>query len=380
VTASSARRIALEALLAVEDGAFANLVLPKLLASSSLERRDRDLATNLVYGVTRMRRALDWLIAQRGDRDLEIEVRTILRLGLFQLFFLEMPAHAAVSESVDLAIPRARGFINAVLRRASEAGAQWPDEATELSYPDWIIERMTADLGRDDALGALARMNTPPPVSRREDGYFQDVASQWVVAEVDGALPEGGLVVDLCAAPGGKATGLATRAGLVVASDLQPHRVGLVASNIRRTGTHNVAAVVADGRRPPVRPGVAEVVLVDAPCSGLGALRRRPDARWRIREQDVSALVALQKSLLESAARLVAPGGLLAYSVCTMTAAETVGVDDWLSGLLPDWKAVALDPARWRPSGRGGLLLPQDHDTDAMFLLMLRRPAQGTGS
>ncbi len=221
-------------------------------------------------------------------------------------------------------------------------------------------------------------MNVPPPVSRREDGYFQDVASQWVVEEVGRQVPDGGTVVDLCSAPGGKATGLAERAAMVVAADLQPHRVRLVASNIRRTGAHNVSALVADGRRPPLRPGTADVVLVDAPCSGLGALRRRPDARWRIREQDVAALVNLQKSLLVGAARMVKPGGVLAYSVCTMTAAETRKVDAWLAEEYPEWVAVDLESTKWRSSGRGGLLLPQDHDTDAMFLLQLRRPSAGS--
>lgn len=375
MSASPARHLAVEALLAVEEGAFANLVLPKLLKASDLERRDRDLVTNLVYGVTRMRRALDWLILQRTDRDLETEVRTILRLGLYQLFFLEMPAHAAVSESVDLALPRARGFVNAVLRRAAEAGASWPDRATELSYPDWIIGRLATDLGDEEAMAALARMNLAPPVSRREDGYFQDVASQWVVGEVARLVPEEGIVVDLCSAPGGKSTGLAPEAALVVSADLQPHRVRLVASNVRRTGTHNVSPLVADGRRPPLRPGTADVVLVDAPCSGLGALRRRPDARWRIREQDVATLVNLQKTLLGGAARLVKPGGVLSYSVCTMTAAETRGIDEWLADEYAGWEPVEPNSQNWRPSGRGGLLLPQDHDTDAMYLLQLRRPS-----
>ncbi|MBW3537095.1 MAG: 16S rRNA (cytosine(967)-C(5))-methyltransferase RsmB, partial [Actinobacteria bacterium] len=173
----SARAVALEALEAVDNGAFSNLVLPKLLDASGLERRDRDFATTLTYGTIRMRRALDHLIDSLVDRPLEPAVRNLLRLGAYQLKWLDVPAHAAVSETVDMTPHRARGLVNAVLRKVSNRHFEWPGLAIELSYPDWIVERMTADLGAGDAEAALRRMNEPPPVSVRPDGYFQDLAS-----------------------------------------------------------------------------------------------------------------------------------------------------------------------------------------------------------
>jgi 16S rRNA (cytosine967-C5)-methyltransferase len=186
---------------------------------------------------------------------------------------------------------------------------------------------------------------------------------------------DGTRVLDLCAAPGGKATAMA-HAGpeLVVASDLSARRAGLIAKNARRLGTTQVATVVADGLRPAYRPGRFDVVLVDAPCSGLGVLRRRPDARWRVQPEDVARLADLQKGLLTEARTLVRPGGVLAYSVCTLTAAETAGVDNWARRTFPELKPLMPPGPPWSPAGRGALLLPQAAGTDGMFLLMLEAP------
>jgi 16S rRNA (cytosine967-C5)-methyltransferase len=196
-------------------------------------------------------------------------------------------------------------------------------------------------------------MNEPATVTERDDGYVQDPASQ----EVAALAAQPGLVADLCAAPGGKATAMARTAATVVASDVRRHRVDLVAGNVARVGAANVRVVAADGAAPPYRPGSFDAVLVDAPCSGLGTLRRRPDARWRIDEDAPTRLAALQRDLLAAASTLVKPGGLLTYSVCTLTTAEGPDV------------AAALD---WPPEP-GALLLPQD-GTDGMFVARWRRP------
>jgi 16S rRNA (cytosine967-C5)-methyltransferase len=180
-------------------------------------------------------------------------------------------------------------------------------------------------------------------------------------------------VADLCAAPGGKATGIAAGGAYVLASDLDPARTAVVLDNVGRLGTSDVGVVVADGTRPPWRPGSVDRVLVDAPCSGLGVLRRRPDARWRATPADVDRLVPLQRRLLDAGAALLRPGGTLVYSVCTITRAETLGIDDWLAADHPDLEPVAHLGERWRPHGRGDLLLPQDAGTDGMFCLRLRR-------
>jgi 16S rRNA (cytosine967-C5)-methyltransferase len=203
----------------------------------------------------------------------------------------------------------------------------------------------------------------------------QDQASQAVVALLD---PQPGeRVLDVAAAPGGKATGAAERMGgegLVVATDVHPGRVRTVRRAAERLGLATaVQAVVADGAHPPVRLDSFDRVLLDAPCSGLGVLRRRPDARWRVRPGDVDDLARLQRTLLAAAAGTVRPGGRLVYSVCTMTAAETVEIDAWAEVELPGFVACAPPAPPWRPHGRGAVLLPSDAETDGMFVLVLDR-------
>jgi len=365
------RRLALDALERIDDGAYSNLVLPGLLGGSGLDERDRAFVTDLVYGTTRMRRACDWVVDRRLRGPVEPAVRRVLRLGAYQLVHLRVAPHAAVSATVDVAPPRARGLVNAVLRRlAEEPEPPWPDPAVRLSYPDWIVRRLAEDLGPGDALAALERMNRPPEVSVRADGYVQDRASQWV-ADMAGA--GGGLVADLCAGPGGKATAMARRAGRVVACDLNPVRAGLVAGNAARLGLANVVTVVGDASRPPLARAAFDAVLVDAPCSGLGVLRRRPDARWRLEAEAVERLADLQRRILSAAAGLVRPGGVLTYSVCTLASAETVGIDRWAQRSLAGFEATAAPGDPWRQWGRGALLLPQSADTDGMFVLCLRR-------
>ena len=364
----TAREVALDALDRVErDGAYANLLLPELLSRTGLEARDRHFATELVYGTTRMRRACDLLVDRFLTRELDLRVRNALRLGAYQLHFLQMPPHAAVGETVGIAPKPARGLVNAVLRRVADNPVTWPDEATRLSYPDWIVDRLTADLGHDDAVAALEVMNTAPPVTERADGYVQDLASQWV-AEAVGALP-GDRVADLCAAPGGKATALAATGATVIAADIRKARVGLIRSN-----GPGLPLVAADAARPPFRAGSLDRVLIDAPCSGLGTLRRRPDARWRIDAESPERLAAVQRALVDAAVPLVRPGGTLVYSVCTLTDAETVAIDRHVAQVHPDLEPVDPPATPWRPHGRGAVLLPQDADTDGMFLLRLRRP------
>ena len=374
--AGGARAVAVEALMRIEDGAYANLVLPGLLARSQLSERDRAFATDLVYGTTRMRRACDWLVDRFVLRTLDPAVRVVLRLGAYQLVFLGTPAHAAVSATVDCAPARTGGLVNAVLRRVATAGVppEWPDLATRLSYPDWIVARLQAELGTEPAIAALEAMNLPAAATTRADGYVQDLASQWVAAFV-GARP-GERVADVCAGPGGKTTAMAEEnPAIVVGLDRSDTRAGLVAANASKLSLANVGVVVGDGRRPPLRPGSFDRVLVDAPCSGLGVLRRRPDARWRIESHDVEALAAMQRSLLEGALGLARAGGTVVYSVCTLTRAETVDIDAWMAEAHPGWDALDPPADRWEPAGRGARLLPQAAGTDGMFLVSYRSPA-----
>jgi 16S rRNA (cytosine967-C5)-methyltransferase len=366
-----ARSLAVDALVRIDEGAYANLVLPPLLETSGLSARDRGFVTDLVYGATRQRRALDFLVDRFVMRTLDASTRAALRLGAYQLHVLGTPAHAAVSATVDAAPRRSRGLVNAVLRRVATAPVEWPSDAVRLSYPDWVVERLRTDLGREEADAALVQMNEPPVVTTRDDGYVQDRASQEVAESVP--VRAGERVADLCAAPGGKATLLAGRGATVLASDRSPVRAGLVVDNARTTGHPGVHVVVADGRRPPWPPASLDHVLLDAPCSGLGVLRRRPDARWRITAADVDRLAELQRELLGSAAGLVRPGGTLTYSVCTLTRAESAEVDDAFAAGHPDFEPLPGPGGVWRPHGRGSLLLPQAAGTDGMALFRYRR-------
>jgi len=371
------------------DGAYANLALKAALDRSSLDRRDRAFATDLVYGTTRMRRACDHLVDRWLHDEVEPTVRTVLRLGAYQLAFGGVAPHAAVSATVAVAPRRVHGLCNAVLRRVADELARgrpsWPSPAVGLSCPDWLYERLVADLGPEDAVAALEAGNRPATAVVRDDGYHQDRASQLVVAAV--MEPEAGpRTLDLCAAPGGKATGMAAAGADVVACDLRPHRLALVADNARRLDAE-MALAVADGRSAPFRPGSFDRVLVDAPCSGLGVLRRRADARWRDDPANggrgdavVHELADVQLGLLDAAADLVRPGGLLVYSVCTMTEVETVSVDrrfrEGRAGVEP---IPVGEP--WRPhgdGGSGGLLLPQDLDSEGMAVFRYRMPGGGS--
>jgi 16S rRNA (cytosine967-C5)-methyltransferase len=429
----SSRTIAFTALLRVEDGAYSNVLLRAMLRDSGLDARDRAFVTDLVYGTLRQQRALDHLLGLAVDRpldEIDTPTRVALRLGAYQLT-RNVPAHAAVSETVAVAPRRSRGFVNAVLRALSGKGPDWPwpggeDPASlgvRLSYPNWIVEELVARYGPDDARASLAVANEAPPVALRVNperatadavvgelesasvevtggtlaggalrargigdparlapvaegrATPQDEASQAVVEVLD---PQpGDTVLDSAAAPGGKATAIGERVGprgRVVACDIHPRRIRLVDTARRRLGLDRVFPVVADGRAPPVRAGAADRVLVDAPCSGLGVLQRRAELRWRVRRRDLPQLVDLQRDLLRAAGAIVKRGGVVVFSVCTLTGDETVGVDAWAERELPHLVADPPPGAPWRPCRRGALLLPHDADTDGMYVLRLGRP------
>ena len=365
----NARAVAAQLLDRIErDGAFANLVL----ASADLPERDAGLITELVYGVTRMRRALDHLIDGFVSDPPDLTIRNLLRIGTYQLHTMDTPAYAAVSETVQAVSRRQRGFVNAVLRRVADVEPSWPTEAVRLSYPDWMVEQLENDVGASEAHAALEQMNQPAPITTRPDGYVQDLASQWV-AELVHPQP-GERVLDMCAGPGGKATALAGSSATVVAADHRRHRALLVAANAAKTSATLAGVVAADGRCPPFRSHSFDRVLVDAPCSGLGVLGRRADARWRLGPDDVRELAHLQAELVRAAFGLVRPGGVVIYSVCTMTEAETAGIDQMVAREHPDAVPIPIADVRWRPHGRGALVLPQDHNTDGMFAVKYQTP------
>lgn len=350
------RRTAIDVVVRIDsEGAYANLALGPALKRSGLAERDRAFVTDLVYGTTRMQRACDHLIARHRDGGMSDRVRGALRVGAYQLAFAGIAAHAAVDATVGASPRPARGLVNAVLRRIAEdvaAGLDWPDDATRLSYPDWIVDEVTAILGESDGLAALEAMNRPATTHVRDDGYVQDLASQAVVHSVGAA--GGDLVLDMCAAPGGKATGIASTGARVIATDTSATRAGLVVDNSDRLGL-DLPVAAADGTRAPFPSERFDRVLVDAPCSGLGVLRRRADARWRIDRDAPTRLAALQRSLLDEAFRVVRPGGSVIYAVCTLTRAENGEVADAISGR-----------SDVEETGRRTLVPDEDHD--GMFI------------
>lgn len=378
----SARKVAFDVLKRIEHkGAFANLVLDAELKRSDLNPQDRRFATQLVYGATRMRRSCDFLVDRFIMRDVDPAVRTLLRLGAYQLHYLSTPDHAAVDATVSLASKKTRGFVNAILRKVAKADVEWPSDAVRLSYPDWLVDLLIQDHGEVDAIAMLERMNVEPSVHERSDGYVQDPASQWVCDAV-GAQP-GELVLDACAAPGGKATLLAARGAHVIAADRRASRVRLIVGNAKRTQAESVSALAADGTKAPYRPQSFDRVLIDAPCSGLGVLRRRADARWRMDAEAIERLSQLQRKLISVGAELVKPGGRLIYSVCTVTKVETTEIASAIGAgfvVLPLAEATPDTVDRWRrwpgtdgDDGHGGYLLPQDHDTDGMSVFVWQR-------
>ncbi len=460
------RRAAFDTLRAVAaSDAYANLVLPPLLAERGIRGRDAAFATELAYGTLRLRGRYDALLARTSTRPLDQvdpALLDVLRLGTHQILGMRVPSHAALAQTVALAREEAgqgpAGFVNAVLRAVSrrDLGA-WladlrtgPDPlATEYSHPPWVVRALRESLagnGRDpdELTDLLAADNATPEVTlvaRPGLCSTQDLAAEIAAARLPAARPgrwsplalrmargdpaslpsirraaagvqdEGsqlvGLAVaraalavpprrdrsarwlDLCAGPGGKAAllgaVLATRAddGTLVANEVAAHRVALVRRAVRRLS--DVEVRHGDGRRAgDDEPERYDLVLVDAPCTGLGALRRRPESRWRRSPGDIARLAPLQRELLTAAIRATAPGGVIAYVTCSPHLAETHAVADDARRTHPDLevldavtavRSVAGAPVPHLGDGPYVQLWPHLHGTDAMFLALLRVPA-----
>jgi 16S rRNA (cytosine967-C5)-methyltransferase len=435
------RQVAYEAVAAVHrDDAYANLVLPKLLRQAGLSGRDAAFATELTYGTLRQSGTLDAIIASAAGRPAERidpPVRDALRLGAYQLLHMRVGQHAAVDTTVNLVrslTPGAAGFANAVLRRISGSSREdWvarlstgdtiADLALAHAHPQWIVRSFVDALrsSRSGVADALAADNVAPPVhlcarpgliDRSElpaapgryspyaavlesgdpagipavrDGlaHVQDEGSQLVAAALTNVPVDGpdASWLDLCAGPGGKAGLLGAlarqRDATVTAIEVAPHRASLVSQAVRGLP---VKVECADGRSVGRdTPGSYDRVRVDAPCTRLGALRRRPEARWRRRPSDLPPLTRLQRELLGSALAAVRPGGVVAYVTCSPHLAETEVTVKESVRRAP--VAVELVDARpLLPDGMPDLgegptvqLWPHLHGTDAMYLAVLRR-------
>ncbi len=428
-------------------GAYADLLLNASLARSDLTGPDRAFATELVYGTLRWRGRLDYLLGKCLERDLEkLEplVATALRLGAYQIVCARAPASAAVDESVRCiraaGAERATGLVNAVLRRLAAEHESIPEPTLQddplghlmhaLSLPQWIAARWIEEYGPEEAAALARACNETPPLTIRanrrktsreslledlrerfpeaaacrwardgivlgrrgnpsideafRDGRFtvQDEASQLVVGLLD---PQPGeRVLDVCAAPGGKATAIAERVGEngeVLALDRHERRLDLVRRAARRLSLTRLGCRVADATRSLQDVAPAEHfdrVLVDAPCSGLGTLRRNPDARWRLRPGDIDRLADIQRAILHRASAALSPGGTLVYSTCTLPREEN---DAIIESFLSDHRGFEIVPAEDAPSEVRDLMhedgfmrcLPHHHDMDGFVAVGIRR-------
>ena len=316
-----ARAIAFDILLLVESGGYASDLLHARAAG--LAARDAALAHEIVFGVLRWRAQLDHLIAHYSGRagKLDAEVRTALRMGIYQLRYLErIPPHAAVADTVQL-VKRARktsaaGFVNVVLRKVNRDAVEWPDRATELSMPQWLLARWERCYGRA-AAEAIARAALVEPEKYMRvtaaGARRQDIGAQAIVPLLE--LRAGQRFLDLCAAPGNK-TAQALEAGVdAVACDLHFHRLAPLKALTPKL-------VLLDGTRPLPFSRRFDRILVDAPCSGTGTLARNPEIKWRLAEPDLARLHECQTALLAQARALLAPGGILVYATCSLEPEE----------------------------------------------------------
>jgi 16S rRNA (cytosine967-C5)-methyltransferase len=426
----NARAVAFQAIFRVtEQGGYSNLAIPGALRRSRLSTEDRAFATELAYGTIRHVIPLDRAIGRHSSRSVSrmtSRVRALLRLGAYQVLYLRTPAHAAVSETVSLADPRERGFVNAILRKVATEPPPTPegdgdgDVSIRTGLSRWAVVELRRVLGEETepAAEALAeratlclRVNTcrssidevehalreaghdpqrgrvhpdcllldrardPAELPGFADGWFavQDQASAFVVSLLD--PKPGERIADVCAGPGGKTAYAACLAvdGLVVAGDVSPRRAGLVVRTAQRLGTP--AVVLAQDARAPAVRGPFDKVLVDAPCSGIGSARRRPELLWRTSKEELSGLARLQVAIANASADLLRPGGTLVYSVCTFPRAETDAAVDALLRHRPDLEPVITEG----PDGSAERhrLWPHRHGCDAMFAAAFRRAASG---
>ncbi len=411
---TSTRAAIIDLLCLCDDGAFANDIVPARLARSSFSDPDRALITKVVYSTLRAQVRIDYALSKLSKRplaQLDPIALAALRSIVAQLMD-DFDMYAVVDETIKVVPFSLKGFINALARKAIAVHAQgnlFADETPEVAscLPGWIYDEIATVFPDDvgdvvDALNSsasvtLARMGAALDVEGSREGNIisdsrlirsggaigqldviesgsaivVDQGSQLVAHCVDA---KGTTVLDVCCAPGGKSLLLSREAQAVVACDISLNRFAKLVDTQNRVQANNVDVVVSDARALPFPHTTFDRVLVDAPCSGLGVLRRRPDARHRITHDKVAELVKLQKEIVSSASQCVAPGGKFIYSVCTFTRAETIEMDDWMKSALPNFEAdeIQMETPLVRPLGRGYLLTPTA-DNDAMYVLRLTR-------
>ena len=442
MTPRDARDAALEALLQMERrGAWSDGSLKRIAAQSGLEARDAALCTRLTYGVVQNRTLLDYYIdhwcTQKAAR-LEPVVTCLLRLGIYQILFMDkVPDRAAVHETVELAKrrgkTRAAGMINAVLRKCASSKNTLPPlpqnsfvskAAVQYSHPRWLVERLTALAGEQEAEAFLRLDNEPVPTviqanplkttpaelenELRSDGVrlvphpwlegcfevtgtgdlerlsafasgrctVQDAAAR--LAAIAAGPKPGDRVLDVCAAPGGKSFAMAMQMenrGDILSCDIHPHKIDLIRAGAERLGFQNVEPMLRDASvfNPEWEKGM-DTVIADVPCSGLGIIRKKPDIRYKDLKE-TEALPGLQLQILKNVSRYVRPGGVLMYSTCTVLPRENEQVVSAFLADNPDFSPEKLALPEVFPRNETGMLtlIPGEYDTDGFFICRLRR-------
>jgi 16S rRNA (cytosine967-C5)-methyltransferase len=414
---SGARETALKALYEVEkNGAYSDKALKNALRGGALAPTDRAFAAELTYGVVRHKSRLDFIIRNYSDqrlKKLSVWILNILRMGVYQMIFLDkIPHSAAVNEGVNLAKryghEASARFVNAVLRAVSRGGdVKCPSLNIYYSHPDWLVDLIDAQypleckkiLAANNEIPAVTvRVNTLKTTSgalcdaltkkgievtprgelleiakfgdiaaleEYKNGLFtpQDKGAYLAAAAVDPRPGE--LILDVCAAPGGKATQIAEMSGdkaKILAFDLHAHKIDLINKNARRLGINGITAICRDAAQPdPQYIAAADKVLADVPCSGLGVIRKKPDIKWRKTPGDLKEIIALQSAVLDSSARYLKPGGILVYATCTINKDENGGVVERF-----------LQTARFEKL-KETQLLPHTDGCDGFYICKLRK-------
>ncbi len=367
----SARSVCLKLLVSWEKKRpFADELLHDALDSSTLDPRDRGFVTECFYGVLRNLSSLDFLIAKLRDGELDVETRQVLRLGLYQLWHMRVPAHAVVNETVALS-RRAGGLVNALLRRtmrekdALTAALDSAPADVRTSHPAFLLEKWNASFGKEATTSLTTWNQRPAEVFVRVNTLKTSVAAlqaenpeaelhpfhplclrvpriprEWIdaglcyvqdpstLAACDLLTPQPGeLILDACAAPGGKTTYLAAHMrneGQIIACDLWESRVVRLRQNLARMGVTNTQALALDTMKesPELPTAAFDRILIDAPCSNTGVIRRRVDVRWRLTDEDFMRMPTQQLALIRRCVTLLKSGGTLVYSTCSLEPEE----------------------------------------------------------
>lgn len=405
------RRMAAEALEEWEDGhIYAESLVDNSARAYEISREDRNLLNALIIGVVRNRRLLDHWISQLREGEIDIQVRCHLRVGLFQLLIMGLPDHAAVNETVNSARKGIRGLINALLRRTIRerdemlASVESLAPAIRYSHPDWLVDRWTAEFGEENTLKLLkwnqepslttfrlnplkpesAEIVTPtervkildghprffvssglPPKDWIDDGliYIQDPATTHAVTLLDPKSDE--LVLDACAAPGGKATQIAAlmeNRGTLLCTDSNAKRLPRLQRNLTRLGIDIAETEEFDWTKPAPAKWHKhfDAILLDVPCSNTGVLRKRVDARWRMSPESISDVAGLQKLILSNAVACLKPGGRLVYSTCSIDKQEN---SDLIAAFVAEHSNIKLEKEE--------VIHPSTHQTDGAYAALL---------